>query len=1056
MERLRIMRRHMAFRKSLIAGALIALACGVSGNLAGALLPPPAQRPIYVPNQVLVTLRGGVSEQVAQNVAAGVGGQIVRKPMYSHTYVVQLPESSTAVDKVLSRRSTLIRQYPGLENINRNAYWYLAATPNDELYPSSLDPLYPTYLMGQWQLQPTLSAGHAVNHIYAPEGWDIQKGSKDIVVAVIDTGVRDRPVYNSRGRLVRRVHPDLSERMLYGEDLADLGADDRANPGPAPSEGGWTEISYEWMGVSHGTHVAGIIAAQANNWIGVAGMCWDYVWVLPLKVAKDSDLSISDAAIIDAIYYAIQWRGAQQSGSVNESLKVNVINMSLGTYANDGAIEQVISLASKNGIIVVASAGNDWTYGPYPPGYPAAYDDVICVGATGYDDEISIFSNRGRAMDISAPGWTILSTYWSNFYATVDDIPDDQPVPPDVILPPRNGNVYPMPPQMPTWPDIYGNTFAFMTGTSMASPCVAGAVALLLSNSVPPSDIREILYSTATPKGLGRPNDTFGWGLLNIGAALHKASIDVKISSPGKGAVVQTSRPRFRVDLRHARLDSIRVSIDGADVMGGDPDWLQKYYYILDADAGKSYLLFEYAVDPSKAVNGAHNIVVSAESDMDFESPPPVPLTSTDNVQFRVEPRTMSAGWRLFSIPASFDQPQKPEEVLGNVGVLARWNYATNPFGDYALYSLDRTRTDEEGTFTPLGAYSNNLVHPVGQSDTATPPAGLGYWLYLPLSSSIEFPEGAGQAISDTPYVIGLYYGWNMVGNPFPFPVDWSNVVVEYAGMRATAEEAVQNGWLSDSIYRYDNVYTRYVFKTVASAVMIPWEAQWVKVKARTPELSPSVPAAWSDEFNDGVLDVTAPEPAWSTNGSVTETGGMLRLTGTAGQPSYCYLVNTDYPIYGNFTLDAKLYLADPSATVSLGHASAEIQFRTDSGVLQPHYSLAFDAGASEVCLRRSDNRSVIQGARVPYSLTAGTVLYATISCVDSHLKIRVGTQPGLADVANWELNDGTFTSQGYFQLVNDGMLDCRWDYFRYRPISVRRPDVKLIVPPNAYTGAIQ
>jgi hypothetical protein len=127
------------------------------------------------------------------------------------------------------------------------------------------------------------------------------------------------------------------------------------------------------------------------------------------------------------------------------------------------------------------------------------------------------------------------------------------------------------------------------------------------------------------------------------------------------------------------------------------------------------------------------------------------------------------------------------------------------------------------------------VVHPL-DSDGATPPAGLGYWLYILNPDGIDKPEVLGEAVNGGPYVIRLYYGWNMVGDPFAFPVNWSSVIVEYAGTRVTASEAVARGWLSNCFYRYDSAYSRYTWKKVDSAVMMPWEAQWMRVRIRGPE----------------------------------------------------------------------------------------------------------------------------------------------------------------------------------------------------------------------------
>ena len=297
-----------------------------------------------------------------------------------------------------------------------------------------------------------------------------------------------------------------------------------------------------------------------------------------------------------------------------------------------------------------------------------------------------------------------------------------------------------------------------------------------------------------------------------------------------------------------------------------------------------------------------------------------------------------------------------------------------------------------------------------------------------------------------------MYYGWNMVGNPFPFPVDWSSVVVEYMGERLPAAEAADRGWLADSVFRYDNVYQRYIWRGVESAIMMPWEAQWVKAKVRAARFTPD---AWSDEFNDGVLDPSAPEPHWTSGsasgGAVAESGGYLKLTGTSGMSSQANVSNSGYLVYDDFAIKTRIYLADATATSS-GGSSADIRFRADADGVG--YSLSFkpNDSPSVICLRRTDTDAVIQSKQV--NLPSGTLLYVTIKCIGSRVIVRVGTALDLRNVVDWDFEDATFAAAGSFRLVNQGLLDCRWDYFSYEP--VRLADVKLIVPPNAYTGSVR
>ena len=171
---------------------------------------------------------------------------------------------------------------------------------------------------------------------------------------------------------------------------------------------------------AHGTHVAGTIAAAAGNGVGVAGVAPN-VKILAVKVLG-GDGSGNLSSIIDGITYA-----------ANNGAKV--INLSLGGPQQSSALKTAIDNAVAKGVVVVAAAGNDSSQ---TPNYPAAYPNVVSVGSSDQNDRKSSFSTYGSTIDIVAPGSSILSTTPNNRYQTMD-------------------------------------------GTSMASPHVAGAAALVRS-----------------------------------------------------------------------------------------------------------------------------------------------------------------------------------------------------------------------------------------------------------------------------------------------------------------------------------------------------------------------------------------------------------------------------------------------------------------------------------------------------------------------------------------------------------------------------------------------
>ncbi|MEY8746740.1 S8 family peptidase [Paenibacillus tundrae] len=200
-------------------------------------------------------------------------------------------------------------------------------------------------------------------------GWNISKGNKDVIVAVVDTGVDIN-------------HPDLKGKLLKGYNVID--------PTREPLDD-----------VGHGTHVAGIIGAIVNNNEGVAGMSW-YNNVLPVKVL-DSSGSGTTYAVAEGIIWAAD-HGAK------------VINMSLGNYADAQFLHDAIKYAFDRDIVLIAATGNDNTE---RPGYPAAYPEVFAVSATDPDMNKASYSNYGDYVDVMAPGTSIASTYPDNQYAAL-------------------------------------------------------------------------------------------------------------------------------------------------------------------------------------------------------------------------------------------------------------------------------------------------------------------------------------------------------------------------------------------------------------------------------------------------------------------------------------------------------------------------------------------------------------------------------------------------------------------------------------------------------------
>lgn len=212
----------------------------------------------------------------------------------------------------------------------------------------------------------------------APEIWDKSNRGSGVVIAILGSGCQID-------------HPDLKERII---GIHNFTSDSNADPNNV-------DDNYK-----HGTHLAGIIAASINDQ-GITGMAPE-ASLLILKVLSDNG-SGEQESIIDAINYAIDWKGPQGE-------KVRIISMALSAQQNFPAMHHSIIRATDNGILVICGAGNS---GGEEKQYPGAYNEVICVGAVDLNKKLTSFSTMNNEVDFVAPGVDIISTYPVNQYATL-------------------------------------------------------------------------------------------------------------------------------------------------------------------------------------------------------------------------------------------------------------------------------------------------------------------------------------------------------------------------------------------------------------------------------------------------------------------------------------------------------------------------------------------------------------------------------------------------------------------------------------------------------------
>lgn len=366
-----------------------------------------------------------------------------------------------------------MRQNPDCEWAEPNVVARPFLEPNDEFYEF------------QWHY-PLISL---------PEAWDLTTGSSDVVVAIVDTGV----LYDAPSGFV---HPDLDpSRIVSGydfiRDAANARDGDGIDPNPFDQGDGRRGVSSSF----HGTHVFGTLAAKSNNAIGVAGIDWK-ARIMPLRALGVDGGTTYDIA--QAIRYA--------AGLPNDTGRVppqraDVINLSLGAPGYSGEMHAAIREARAMGVVVVSAAGNERRDAS---GFsPAQFPEVITVSAADLGAARTSYTNFGESVDVAAPG---------------GDTSAD-----------RNGDGFADGVLSTGGDDAEGTVsfrYPFFQGTSMATPHVAGVVALMRGaylgatdgERLLPEDIEQWLADGDLTDDLGSAG--FGWagaGLINARKAVERA-----------------------------------------------------------------------------------------------------------------------------------------------------------------------------------------------------------------------------------------------------------------------------------------------------------------------------------------------------------------------------------------------------------------------------------------------------------------------------------------------------------------------------------------------------
>lgn len=383
----------------------------------------------YDEDTLLVAFDPGIVAAQRRNVHASQQAQVENRMEWLNLDVVRLPEH---VDPITA--AARYERNPNVAYAHPNWEVHLLSAPNDLLW----NDLWGMHNTGQ-SIRASFVRGVADADIDAPEGWDTAFGAGSFPSSGgVRVGILDSGIDLAHADLLNKTKACANAQVAIG--LIAPGCEDDA---------------------AHGTHVAGTIAAIANNSIGVAGAAPN------AELAVMKVLNAAGVGFYGDVIAGIHW--------LHTTGGARIISMSIGG-PQDKALDAELAEASQAGVLLIGAAGND---GDSTANYPAFHPAVVSVAATDAANKRASFSNCNSDVEIAAPGVDI-------------------------------------------WSTAPGNVYAPLSGTSMATPHVSGVAAMAMwKKGLTAAQTRSLLTSTAVDLGPVGRDTCFGYGLVNLANALR-------------------------------------------------------------------------------------------------------------------------------------------------------------------------------------------------------------------------------------------------------------------------------------------------------------------------------------------------------------------------------------------------------------------------------------------------------------------------------------------------------------------------------------------------------